>query len=191
MLIYVDDLVLISRSSDGLQKGLDALKQFCETRQLMVNTNKSKIMLVTKKRRYQQPTVAYNNEILQSVDNFAYLGVNFSKSNSFTKGLKEIYQSQSVLDLHTLKHPSASAFHTFELFDTLLKTKLLYGCEIWGTENYEALEQYHTRFIKRTLGVKSSTNMSRIFAEPAKFPLAIIIDVNYTDYKVLGKNFKE
>ena len=46
---YADDLVLISRSSDDLQKGLDALKQFCETRQLMVNTNKSKIMLVTKK----------------------------------------------------------------------------------------------------------------------------------------------
>ena len=43
LLIYADDLVLISRSSDGLQKGLDALKQFCETRQLMVNTNKSKI----------------------------------------------------------------------------------------------------------------------------------------------------
>ena len=65
LLIYADGLVLISRSSDSLQKGLDALNQFCETSQLMVNTNKSKIMLVTKKRRYQQPTVAYNNEILQ------------------------------------------------------------------------------------------------------------------------------
>ena len=109
----------------------------------MVNTNKCKIMLVTKKRHYQQPTVAYNNELLQSVDNF---GVNFSKSNSFTKGLKErsqqLYQSQSVLDLHTLKYPSASAVHTFELFDTLLKTKLLYGCEIWGTGNNKAIENY-------------------------------------------------
>ena len=63
------------------------------------------------------------NEILQSIDNFTYLGVNFSKTNSFTKDLKEksqkIYQSQSVFNLYTLKHPSASAFHTFELFDTL------------------------------------------------------------------------
>ena len=188
LLIYADDLVLINRSSDGLQKGLDALKQFCETRQLMVNTNKTKIMLVTKKRRYQQPTVAYNNELLQSVDNFTYLGVNFSKSNSFTKGLKErsqqIYQSQSVLDLHTLKHPSASAFHTFELFDTLLKTKLLYGYEIWGTGNYEALEQYHTRFIKRTLGVKSSTNTSMIFAETGRFPLAIDVNIQIIKYWV-------
>ena len=43
-----DDLVLISRSSDGLQKGLDALKLFCESRQPIVNTAKSKYMLVTK-----------------------------------------------------------------------------------------------------------------------------------------------
>ena len=49
LLIYADDLVLISRSSDGLQKGLDALKLFCESRQLIVNTEKSKYMLVTKK----------------------------------------------------------------------------------------------------------------------------------------------
>ena len=40
LLIYADDLVLISRSSDALQKGLDALELFCESRQLIVNTEK-------------------------------------------------------------------------------------------------------------------------------------------------------
>ena len=49
LLIYADDLVLISRNSDGLQKGLGALKLFCESRQLIVNTEKRKYMLVTKK----------------------------------------------------------------------------------------------------------------------------------------------
>ena len=48
LLIYADDLVLISRSSNGLQKDLDALKLFCESRQLMVNTDKSKYVLVTR-----------------------------------------------------------------------------------------------------------------------------------------------
>ena len=89
---------------------------------MMVNTNKGQIMLVTKKRSYQQLTVVYNNELLQSVDNFTYLGVNFSKSNSFTKGLKErsqqIYQSQSVLDLHYIhRHqpPTLSNYLTLYL----------------------------------------------------------------------------
>ena len=104
--------------------GLDALELFCESRQLIVNTEKSKYMLVTKKRRHDQPVMVYKNKHLQSVENFTYLGVNFARNNSFTKGLKErsqqIYQSQSVLDLHTLRHPSASASHIFELFDYLL-----------------------------------------------------------------------
>ena len=133
LLIYADDLVLISRSSDGLQKDLDALKLFCESRQPIVNAEKSKYMLVTKKRRHDQPIMVYNKRHLQSIENSTYLGVNFSKNNSFTNGLKErsrqIYQSKSVLDLHTLKHPSASASHIFKLFDCLLKPKLLYGSE--------------------------------------------------------------
>ena len=89
LLIYADDLVLISRSSDGLQKGLDALELFCESRHLIVNTENSKYMLVTKKRRHDQPVMVYKNKHLQSVENFTYLGVNFARNNSFTKGLKE------------------------------------------------------------------------------------------------------
>ena len=69
LLIYADDLVLISRSSDSLQKGLDALKLFCESRQLIVNTAKSKYMLATKKLRYDLSIMVYNNRHLQSVEN--------------------------------------------------------------------------------------------------------------------------
>ena len=42
LLIYADDPLNCSRSSDGIQKGLDALKLFCESRQLIVNIEKSK-----------------------------------------------------------------------------------------------------------------------------------------------------
>ena len=49
-------------------------------------------MLVTKKRRHDQPVMVYNNKHLQSVENCTYLGVNFSRNNSFTKGLKELSQ---------------------------------------------------------------------------------------------------
>ena len=91
--------------------------------------------------------MVYNNRHLPSVENFTYLGVNFSRNDSFTKGLKErsrqIYQSQSILDLHTLKHPSASASHIFELFDCLLKvlekcTKNLIGYSRLAFNNHES-----------------------------------------------------
>ena len=37
LLLYADDLILMSESAEGLQKQMDALASFCEQRQLTVN----------------------------------------------------------------------------------------------------------------------------------------------------------
>ena len=42
LLLYADDLILISTSAAGLQRQLDALQGFCEQRQLTVNLTKTK-----------------------------------------------------------------------------------------------------------------------------------------------------
>ena len=44
MLLYADDLTLMSESASGLQKQLDALASFCEQRQLTVNLSKTKVV---------------------------------------------------------------------------------------------------------------------------------------------------
>ena len=45
MLMYADDLILMSESAAGLQKQLDALASFCEERQLTVNLNKTEVVV--------------------------------------------------------------------------------------------------------------------------------------------------
>ena len=42
LLLYADDLILMSESAAGLQKQLDALASFCEERQLTVNLHQNK-----------------------------------------------------------------------------------------------------------------------------------------------------
>ena len=42
LLLYADDLILMSESAAGLQKQLDALASFCEERQLTVNLIKQR-----------------------------------------------------------------------------------------------------------------------------------------------------
>jgi hypothetical protein len=52
ILLYADDIVLLSQSKEGLQNSLNLLHDFCYTWKLKVNTDKSKIMVfnsVTKK----------------------------------------------------------------------------------------------------------------------------------------------
>ncbi|DBA90546.1 TPA: hypothetical protein ACH3X1_016761 [Trebouxia sp. C0004] len=43
LLLYADDLILMSTSPVGLQRQLDALASFCEQRQLTVNLSKQKL----------------------------------------------------------------------------------------------------------------------------------------------------
>ena len=47
-LMYADDLVLLSQSYEGLQSLLERLKSFCDTWNLKVNVDKTKIMNVRK-----------------------------------------------------------------------------------------------------------------------------------------------
>ena len=45
ILLYADDIVLISDSPEGLQRHLNALKLFCTDKELFVNLNKTKVMV--------------------------------------------------------------------------------------------------------------------------------------------------
>jgi hypothetical protein len=45
LLLYVDDLALMSHTPAGLQKQLDVLQAFCCERQLTVNVKKTKVVV--------------------------------------------------------------------------------------------------------------------------------------------------
>ena len=84
--------------------------------------------------------------------------------------------------MHTVNHPTVSLNHIFELFDTLIRPILRYGCAVWGCYSITEIEKYHLQFIKRTLGVKMTTNSSVVYAETGIFPLHIYINVRMIKY---------
>lgn len=45
LLLYADDIVIFSNTSDGLQKGLDVLAEYCDWWKLTVNTEQTKVMI--------------------------------------------------------------------------------------------------------------------------------------------------
>ena len=45
LLLYADDIVVFSSTSDGLQRGLNILSDYCDNWKLVVNTDKTKIMV--------------------------------------------------------------------------------------------------------------------------------------------------
>ena len=52
LLLYADDIVIFSMSSEGLQKGLDVLCDYCQRWKLTVNTDKTKVMVFLEGRKF-------------------------------------------------------------------------------------------------------------------------------------------
>ena len=48
LLLYADDIVIFAESEVELQNGLNILKQYCQTWKLVVNVNKTKVMVFRK-----------------------------------------------------------------------------------------------------------------------------------------------
>ena len=87
VIMYADDLVLVSKTKHGLQLGMNALYEFCSANILTVNTNKSEVMYVSKIKPVSLPVIHYTNMSLRWVDSFRYLGDNIHRANNLGKGL--------------------------------------------------------------------------------------------------------
>ena len=79
-LFYADDTIIFSDSALGLQFALEELENYCKKWKLTVNEGKTKIMCITWGRyKNQKYEFIYNNQKLECVDEFIYLGICFTK----------------------------------------------------------------------------------------------------------------
>ena len=58
----------------------------------------------------------------------------------------------------------------FDLFDTLVKTIVLFDSELWGINISKKVEQFHLTFMKHILGVRTTHN-GLVHAETERYPL--------------------
>ena len=85
LLLYADDITLFSETPEGLQKGLDILKEYGNKWKLNVNTEKSKIIVFRRGGQLPGNLKFYLNGIeLSIVELFSYLGAVFTPGGSFS-----------------------------------------------------------------------------------------------------------
>ncbi|MCO5587382.1 hypothetical protein L7F22_041331 [Adiantum nelumboides] len=71
LLLYADEIVLISDSPEGMQRHLDALHSFAEDSGLSVNLGKTKVMVFNTTSQWikrSSPTFTYGQEIVEYTD---------------------------------------------------------------------------------------------------------------------------
>ena len=63
------------------------------------------------------------------------------------------------------------------MFDTMVASILLYGCEIWGFKNIDTIESLLLQFNKIILGVKKSTPNCILYGELGRFPIEVFVKI--------------
>ena len=134
-------------------------------------------------------TFSLNGTNLEIVSEYKYLGVYFSKNNSFHSTKKHIAE-QGTKALYSLLSKARTlqlpVNIQIDLFDKLVKPILLYGCEVWGFGNNDVIERVQLKFLKYILNAKKQHTKLHSLWRNRSIPLA-------TRYKrknnfILGKD---
>ena len=178
ILLFADDIALISDTIVGLQKQLNLLFKYCLDSKLVVNISKTKVMvfrnggILSKHEKWY-----YNGTLLETVNSFTYVGLCFSMKLSFNRMCSELSNKGKhvlVSLLSSLYDYGQLPKHIFfKLFDTKVLPVLIYGSEIWGFKQYDILEQVHYYACKRFMCVGIKSCNSAVVGDCGRYPLYI------------------
>ena len=138
MLLYADDLVLLSESDKGLQTSIDVLHSYCNKWKLQINIMKTNVVIFNK--REFKGNFRCGGEILKIVNQVNYLGIIVTSSGSFKA--TQIFLHSKALKVYMAIRGSLGYTVPpqvmMKLFDTMVLPILCYGAEIWGSYIYRA-----------------------------------------------------
>lgn len=142
-ILYADDVALLACSPEELQQLLNSLSGFCTSREMSVNTNKTKCVSYSRKHDPQgtppkQLPVLYASKAIETLESFKYLGLTIHRSRWFAdcagdmtrtagKALHAMYyrtQRMGVLCTDT----------KLRIFSTMVMSIADYACQIWGVD---------------------------------------------------------
>ena len=184
LLLYADDTIILADSAEKLQFALNIYASYCEDWRLLINYSKTKIIIFSKGKQTEYHFTLDSNTI-EIVNEYKYLGVLFSKNNSFVTTKKHIAEQGSRAMYSLLRKARNMQLPIdlqIELFNKLVKPVLLYGCEVWGFGNIEIIERVQLKFLKYVLNLKKCTPNHIVYGEVGIYPLKIDIQTRIVSY---------
>ena len=190
ILLFADDIALISCTASGLQTQLDILFELCKELSLIINTEKSKI-IVFRHGGYlgKHEKWLMNGNPIEVVNSYVYLGYKFTTTMSSIeaakylafKGKKAVY---NIFQAHAQLQPMSHKTF-FKIFDSVVQPVLSYMAEIWGLlidPDKDPTEKIHLLACKRLLNVTLRTPNKMVYGELGRYPLSI-------NYKIKAVKF--
>ena len=167
-LLFADNFVAITESSENLQQLIDIIYGFCSKWRLHANVNKSAVLVFGKDK--VKGKWNWGDHVLPIVSNYTYLGVDFSYNGAWDTHIKKLIKKgkQKVNQLNSIisnRYINLSARHMLLL--SVLRPSLEYGSEVWEGNKSQAasLESIMLGGAKRVLGCSSKTSNEAIWGD--------------------------
>ena len=149
-------------------------------------------MVFNAKKKHKSITFSYNDEVVEVVDSYKYLG--FLICSNHKDIFHEVYQQLASKGRKT-SHQAYTCCHyhvgrpcprlALKLVDSQIRPSMDYGCEIWGTKNTKGMrdmEPIHLKFLRAMLGVRKQTTSAAVYADTGRVPLRIHWEVQTLKY---------
>ena len=188
ILLLADDVVLLSETIVGLQNQLNCLQRTANSLSLVVNLEKSNIV-VFRKGGYlgRNERWFYQGVVMPVVNIYKYLGIYFTTRLSFTASCCDLASKgkRALLSMmHKLRMFNNKSVKVFiKLFDSRIVPIMTYGSELWGL--YDAAnfcEKTHLFGLKKFLSVNIRTPNDLLYKELNRYPITITCKINCIRY---------
>ena len=120
-----------------------------------------------------QKKINFNEHILDTIDEYNYLCLVFNYNAKFKIAKSHLYQN--VFSSKKARNLSFPLDIMLKNFNVIVKPVVLYGAEVWGSENCDILERLQLRFLKYVLSVNKFTSSMMVYEELGVVPLDVDI----------------
>ena len=190
LLVFADDKILIASGididviMDNLKKDVKTILEWCRENTLSLSEEKTKLMLITKKKNIPEPDFFINNKKIEWVNEFKYLGVIIDNNLNFNSHVKHVVKrsnivlSQSRRILGKKWGPQAKISRW--IYTSLILPILTYGIVVWikcafKESNKKQLERVHRRGMLAIMNTMNSTPTAGMEALLNLRPIDIVL----------------
>ena len=136
ILLYADDIVLITEKKQELQKLLDIVSEYCYKWRCRINNKKSQVVIYTNKRTEPKKlSWILNKKPIEQVNLYKYLGIEIERKRSWSiyknKILKKAKRAAGFLKWIARANPFLKTKTLQKIWYGLGRSRLEYGAELF------------------------------------------------------------
>jgi hypothetical protein len=195
ILLYADDMVILAYNVFDLQCKIDIIRKYFKENDLTVNLSKTKVMIFRLgKSNFCKPKIFWGDEEIEIVDTYVYLGVPFNSNMNYNMCGGYFVQKgmQAQRELFSLFY-KANIYNIsvrLQLFDSLVKSVLLYCSHVWGVKFLNNIKSFQMQFLRKLFCLPKYTQHWFLMMESHSHPieLSLVKNILFFWTKIMARN---